>query len=341
MPAVPDLLGLLRQRQGRREIRIGPPRRCRITRMSPGAPQNSIIGGASLWVMGGKKPEEYKGVAKFFTFLSDADRQARHPPGVRLPADHSAAYEKTKASGFYEKNPSLEIALIELTSKEPTENSRGLRLGNMVQFRDIWAEEIEAALRRSETPPRRRSTAPSARQPVLRQFEKTPMRRDRRSAVHRRPGRCRLSAAPGLKRGRTGRAAEARLPGCAATAVPERRKPCVTPRAWNALVFPGPACCRMAVAAARDHARLLLLAGRPGVWQSFLLQDAFGLTTRFVWLENFAATVQPDPRITSRPSRHAAFFSPAVRRCPCPSPCCSPSWPTSGSGARAVLQARC
>ena len=40
-----------------------------------GAPQNSIIGGASLWVMGGKKPEEYKGIAKFFTFLSDTDRQ--------------------------------------------------------------------------------------------------------------------------------------------------------------------------------------------------------------------------------------------------------------------------
>jgi hypothetical protein len=33
------------------------------------APQNSMIGGASLWVMGGKKPEEYKGVAEFFTFL--------------------------------------------------------------------------------------------------------------------------------------------------------------------------------------------------------------------------------------------------------------------------------
>src|SRR5260221_656767 len=35
-----------------------------------GAPQNSIIGGASLWVMGGKKPADYKGVAKFFAYLS-------------------------------------------------------------------------------------------------------------------------------------------------------------------------------------------------------------------------------------------------------------------------------
>ncbi len=30
----------------------------------PGAPQNTIIGGASLWVMAGQTPEEYKGVAR-------------------------------------------------------------------------------------------------------------------------------------------------------------------------------------------------------------------------------------------------------------------------------------
>ena len=75
-----------------------------------GAPQNSIIGGASLWVMGGKKPEEYKGVAKFFAFLSDTDRQVNlHQESGYLPIT-KAAYEKTKASGFYEKNPILEVA---------------------------------------------------------------------------------------------------------------------------------------------------------------------------------------------------------------------------------------
>ena len=75
-----------------------------------GAPQNSIIGGASLWVMGGKKPEEYKGVAKFFTFLSDTDRQAKlHQESGYLPIT-KAAYEKTKADGFYEKNPILRNA---------------------------------------------------------------------------------------------------------------------------------------------------------------------------------------------------------------------------------------
>jgi len=74
-----------------------------------GAPQNSIIGGASLWVMGGKSAEEYKGIAKFFTFLSDTDRQVYlHEVSGYLPIT-KAAYEKTKASGFYEKNPILGV----------------------------------------------------------------------------------------------------------------------------------------------------------------------------------------------------------------------------------------
>ena len=68
-----------------------------------GAPQNSIIGGASLWVMGGKKPEEYNGVAKFFTFLSQTGLQQKlHEDTGYLPIT-KAAYEATKASGFYEK----------------------------------------------------------------------------------------------------------------------------------------------------------------------------------------------------------------------------------------------
>ncbi len=139
----------------------------------PGAPQNSIIGGASLWVMGGKSPEEYKGVAKFFAFLSDTDRQAKlHQESGYLPIT-KAAYEKTKASGFYEKNPVLETPLRELTNKEPTENSRGLRLGNMVQMRDIWSEEIEAALAGQKGAKEALDAAVSRGNQLARQFERT------------------------------------------------------------------------------------------------------------------------------------------------------------------------
>jgi sn-glycerol 3-phosphate transport system substrate-binding protein len=138
-----------------------------------GAPQNSIIGGASLWVMGGKKPEEYKGVAKFLTFLSDTDRQvAIHKASGYLPIT-KAAYAKAKEQGFYKDQPYLETPLLELTNKEPTENSRGLRLGNMVQLRDIWAEEIETALAGKKTAKQALDTAVQRGNAMLRQFEKT------------------------------------------------------------------------------------------------------------------------------------------------------------------------
>ncbi|GEO15441.1 sn-glycerol-3-phosphate ABC transporter substrate-binding protein UgpB [Microvirga aerophila] len=138
-----------------------------------GAPQNSIIGGASLWVMGGKSADEYKGVAKFFTFLSDTDRQAKlHQESGYLPIT-KAAYEKTKASGFYEKNPVLQTPLIELTNKEPTENSRGLRFGNMVQIRDVISEEMEAALAGQKPAKDALDSAVTRSNQILRQFERS------------------------------------------------------------------------------------------------------------------------------------------------------------------------
>lgn len=138
-----------------------------------GAPQNSIIGGASLWVMGGKKADEYKGIAKFFTFLSNTDRQVElHQKSGYIPIT-KAAYEKSKASGFYDKTPILETPIKELTNKEPTENSRGLRFGNLVQIRDIWAEEIEQALAGKKSAKAALDTAVERGNVVLRQFERT------------------------------------------------------------------------------------------------------------------------------------------------------------------------
>ena len=138
-----------------------------------GAPQNSIIGGASLWVMGGKKADEYKGVAKFLTFLSDTDRQAKlHIESGYLPIT-KAAYDKVKASGFYQQNPDRETPLQELTNKPPTENSRGLRFGNMVQMRDDWSEEIEAALAGKKSAKQALDDAVARGNQILRQFERT------------------------------------------------------------------------------------------------------------------------------------------------------------------------
>ncbi|HQQ71697.1 MAG TPA: extracellular solute-binding protein, partial [Alicycliphilus sp.] len=107
-----------------------------------GAPQNSIIGGASLWVMSGKKPAEYKGVAKFFEFLSQTKVQAAsHQRTGYLPIT-MAAFELTDKSGFYQKNPGTDVAVNQMIRKV-TDNSRGIRLGNYLQIRTIEDEELE------------------------------------------------------------------------------------------------------------------------------------------------------------------------------------------------------
>jgi sn-glycerol 3-phosphate transport system substrate-binding protein len=110
----------------------------------PGAPQNSIIGGASLWVMSGRKPEEYKGVATFLAYLSRPEVQMEwHIKTGYVPITR-AAYELTKKSGFYDKDPGAELPVKQLTYKAPTENSKGLRFGNFVQGREVIEEELEA-----------------------------------------------------------------------------------------------------------------------------------------------------------------------------------------------------
>jgi sn-glycerol 3-phosphate transport system substrate-binding protein len=108
----------------------------------PGAPQNTVIGGASLWVMSGKKPAEYKGVAAFFNYISSPEVQAAsHQRTGYLPIT-TAAYKLTEASGFYKKFPGTDVAVNQMIRKV-TDKSRGIRLGNFVQIRTIVDEEME------------------------------------------------------------------------------------------------------------------------------------------------------------------------------------------------------
>ncbi|WP_159591593.1 sn-glycerol-3-phosphate ABC transporter substrate-binding protein UgpB [Chelativorans xinjiangense] len=111
-----------------------------------GAPQNSIIGGATLWVLAGHEDEEYKGVADFFNYLSSAEVQADwHQFSGYLPIT-TAAYELGKSQGYYAENPGTDVAIRQITLNAPTPNSKGLRFGNYVQVRDVIDEEFEHLL---------------------------------------------------------------------------------------------------------------------------------------------------------------------------------------------------
>jgi sn-glycerol 3-phosphate transport system substrate-binding protein len=136
-----------------------------------GAPQNSVIGGASLWVMSGRKPEEYKGVAKFMSFLSRPQVQMDWHVKTGYVPITQAAFELTKKSGFYDKNPGRDMAVRQLTNKAPTENSKGLRFGNFVQGRTVIEEELESAFAGRKSAKAALDDAVKRGNEILRQFE--------------------------------------------------------------------------------------------------------------------------------------------------------------------------
>ena len=138
-----------------------------------GAPQNTIIGGASLWVMAGHEAEEYAGVAAFLNYLSSPEVQAQwHQDTGYLPIT-SAAGDLTREQGFYEANPGTDIAVTQMTANEPTANSKGLRLGNFDQIRTIIDEELEGVWSGDKSAQEALDSAKERGDQLLRRFERS------------------------------------------------------------------------------------------------------------------------------------------------------------------------
>ncbi|WP_205952385.1 sn-glycerol-3-phosphate ABC transporter substrate-binding protein UgpB [Pantoea stewartii] len=137
----------------------------------PNAPQNAIIGGASLWVMKGKDANTYKGAAEFMKFLTEPKIAAEwHQKTGYLPIT-TAAYELTKKEGFYEKNPGADIAIRQMMNKPPLPYTKGMRLGNMPQIRTILDEELESVWTGKQTPQAALDNAVKRGNELLRRFE--------------------------------------------------------------------------------------------------------------------------------------------------------------------------
>lgn len=135
-------------------------------------PQNSIIGGASLWVLKGLPQEEYQGVADFLAFQASEEMQIIwHKETGYLPITMQA-YNKLKADGFYQQEPLQEVGILQLTRKDPTANSRGIRLGSFSQIRDVMNEELEMLWQGKKTAKQALDEAVSRGNDILRQFEK-------------------------------------------------------------------------------------------------------------------------------------------------------------------------
>ncbi|MDD7971123.1 sn-glycerol-3-phosphate ABC transporter substrate-binding protein UgpB [Roseinatronobacter alkalisoli] len=136
-----------------------------------GAPQNSIIGGATLWVLRGKTESEYEGVARFFEYLSLPEVQAQwHQDTGYLPITQ-ASFDLTTEQGYYDANPGADISIRQMNLNEPTENSKGLRFGSFVQIRDIISEEMESVMTGAKTGQQAADDAVSRGNALLREFE--------------------------------------------------------------------------------------------------------------------------------------------------------------------------
>lgn len=134
-------------------------------------PKNSIIGGATLWVLNGKSSEEYDGVAKFFSFLSQSAVQAAwHQDTGYLPITN-AAFELGTQEGYYTANPGSDVAINQITRGTPSVNSKGLRFGNFTQVRTIVDEEFQALLSGTKTAQESLDSAVTRGNALLREFE--------------------------------------------------------------------------------------------------------------------------------------------------------------------------
>ena len=133
--------------------------------------RNSTIGGASLWVLKGHPKAEYEGVAEFLNYLASPDVQVYWHKTTGYVPITVTAYEKAKAEGYYKENPIQEVAILQLTRKQPTDLSRGTRLGNFSQIRDIVDEESENIWAGKKTPKQGLDDAVRRGDEILRAFE--------------------------------------------------------------------------------------------------------------------------------------------------------------------------
>ncbi|MFI0473649.1 sn-glycerol-3-phosphate ABC transporter substrate-binding protein UgpB [Halomonas sp. HMF6819] len=136
-----------------------------------GAPQNSIIGGATLWVLSGHEDDEYAGVAEFLEYLSLPEVQAEWHQGTGYLPITTAAYELSQEQGYYEENPGADLAIEQINLNEPTENSKGLRFGNYPQVRMVLDEEFQAVLAGDKTGQEALDDAVERGNQILRDFE--------------------------------------------------------------------------------------------------------------------------------------------------------------------------
>ncbi len=138
-------------------------------------PINSVIGGASFWVLTAPKrsPAEYRAVAEFLRFLATPDNDAEWAEVTGYVPITQAGFAVAQKQGWLEKNPGAEIPIRQLTRGHVTDNSRGFHLGRMPEIRTIIEEECEQALAGKQNAQTALDSAVARGNKVLRDFQRS------------------------------------------------------------------------------------------------------------------------------------------------------------------------
>lgn len=137
---------------------------------------NSLVGGASLWIMEGKSKEEYEAAAAFMKYITDAETGEKYiSENTGYIPVTTKGFELLKSQGFYEnpKYAGREIAISSLTASEVGPLSRGIRLGNFTSIRSEIRSEMEAAFTGQKDVKTALDAAVERSNQILRRYEQT------------------------------------------------------------------------------------------------------------------------------------------------------------------------
>lgn len=117
-----------------------------------GAPYNTLLGGAALWVMAGKSAVENTGTARFLQYLATPEAAIEWHKSTGYVAPTRGAYTALRKSGYYEVQPQMEIAVNQLRGIHTGTYARGVRLRHFDKIRDILDEELEQVWKGNKPP---------------------------------------------------------------------------------------------------------------------------------------------------------------------------------------------
>ncbi|MFQ5822787.1 MAG: ABC transporter substrate-binding protein [bacterium] len=113
---------------------------------------NSVIGGATIWVMKGSSEKELKAIWQFLRWLIQPEVAKQwHQETGYFPLTISAV-KKLLDEGWFSKHPNHLTAFLQILSGNNTPQSQGVLLGNFVQIRDIVDSALEKAFQGARTP---------------------------------------------------------------------------------------------------------------------------------------------------------------------------------------------